>query len=181
MQIDTVPAQTMVAQDGTYTLEVPAGEYTLRVSKAVGEGLEEKAEATITVTASGTFTYDLIVFQELQEFEEPDLSGLAEEPQTTISPLFLLAILLLIIGGIVFFIARMKRNIEKEIREEDELMEKVFQFIKKEKRTTQKDIRKQFPYAEATISLVLTSLEHEKKITKIKKGRSNVIVYNKVK
>lgn len=180
IQINTIPEQTLVAQEGTYKLEVPAGEYTLKVSKASGEGLEEKAEANITVPTTGTFTYDLILFQELQEFEEPALDNLIEEP-ATISPLILLAILFVVIGLIVFTIIRMKKKIEREIQEEDELAGKIFLFIKKEKRTTQKNIRKQFPYAEATISLVLTSLEHEKKITKVKKGRSNVILYNKAK
>ena len=60
---------------------------------------------------------------------------------------------------------------------EDADSKMVLDFIKaNDGRTTQKDIRRNFPSSEAKISLVLTDLEAQGKIRKIKKGRGNVIV-----
>jgi uncharacterized membrane protein len=53
----------------------------------------------------------------------------------------------------------------------------IITFIKREGgRTTQKDIRKAFPLSEAKISLMVSDLEEQGKIKKIRKGRGNVIV-----
>ncbi|MBI2136250.1 hypothetical protein HYU06_04205 [Candidatus Woesearchaeota archaeon] len=60
---------------------------------------------------------------------------------------------------------------------EDADAKMVLEFIKAGGgRTTQKDIRKSFPSSEAKISLILTDLEAQGKIRKIKKGRGNVVV-----
>ena len=62
---------------------------------------------------------------------------------------------------------------------EDADSKMVLDFIRsQEGRTTQKDIRKNFPSSEAKISLILTDLEAQGKIRKIKKGRGNVVVMN---
>jgi len=45
-----------------------------------------------------------------------------------------------------------------------------------EGRANQKDIRKLIPYSEAKISLLITELEHEGKLKRIKKGRGNIII-----
>lgn len=63
------------------------------------------------------------------------------------------------------------------IEEPDELA-KLAGFIKSHKRATQKDIRKQIPLSEAKISLMLTDLESQGKIRKIKKGRGNIIIWD---
>jgi len=53
-------------------------------------------------------------------------------------------------------------------------------FIKKEGgRTTQKEIRKNIGLGEAKVSLIITELEHKKKVKRIKKGRGNIIILNK--
>ena len=62
--------------------------------------------------------------------------------------------------------------------EEPDELEKVLAFIKAHRRVTQKDIRKEFPLSEAKISLIITDLESQAKVRKIKKGRGNIIIYN---
>jgi uncharacterized membrane protein len=52
----------------------------------------------------------------------------------------------------------------------------VLELIKKKKRLTQKEIRREVPMSEAKISLVLAELEDQGKIKKIRKGRGNIIV-----
>jgi len=64
---------------------------------------------------------------------------------------------------------------ETSAEEEDELA-KVLAFIRSHKRVTQKEIRKAFPLSEAKISLIITDLESQGKVRKIKKGRGNVII-----
>jgi uncharacterized membrane protein len=64
------------------------------------------------------------------------------------------------------------------VAEESDDFAELAAFISKHKRVTQKDIRKQFPMSEAKISLMLTDLESQGKIRKIKKGRGNVIVWD---
>ncbi len=56
-------------------------------------------------------------------------------------------------------------------------LQSIISFIEKEGgRTTQKELRKHFPYSEAKISLMLAELEHKNTLEKIKKGRGNIII-----
>jgi len=41
---------------------------------------------------------------------------------------------------------------------------------------TQKEIRKNFPVSQASISLILTELENDGKLKKIKRGKGNIII-----
>jgi len=50
-------------------------------------------------------------------------------------------------------------------------------YLQREKRVTQKEMRKQFPVSEAKISLILAELESKGKIEKLKKGRGNIIIW----
>jgi len=64
IEIDTQPIQQYLAKDGTYNLELPTGDYTLRASKG-----DLMTEETISVTSEGTFVYDLFLFPSLGEDE----------------------------------------------------------------------------------------------------------------
>ena len=55
-------------------------------------------------------------------------------------------------------------------------LSELYEFIRKHKRTTQKEIRKTIPLSEAKISLMITDLESRNLIKKIKKGRGNIII-----
>ena len=73
-----------------------------------------------------------------------------------------------------------KEEVSKTSKIEDFLSKDVIKFIKEEGgRVTQKDIRKKFPYSEAKISLIITELEKDNIVERIKKGRGNVIVLKK--
>ncbi|MBR9690675.1 winged helix-turn-helix transcriptional regulator, partial [Candidatus Woesearchaeota archaeon] len=71
-----------------------------------------------------------------------------------------------------------KKNLTKKIsKKEDKDLEKIILIIKKHgKRITQKELRKEIPLSEAKISLMISELEDEGKIKRIKKGRGNIIV-----
>ncbi len=61
---------------------------------------------------------------------------------------------------------------------EDPDKARILSCIQKEKRLTQKELRKGFPFSEAKMSLILAELEHDGSIRKIKKGRGNVLIAN---
>ena len=69
----------------------------------------------------------------------------------------------------------LNENSKKE-EEMDEDLNNIYNIIKKEKRITQKELRKDSILSEAKISLIITQLEKENKIQKIKKGRINIII-----
>ena len=69
-----------------------------------------------------------------------------------------------------------KENLIPLVQETDNELNKMLCFIKKEKRTTQKELRKMFPFSEAKISLMISDLESQGKIRKIKRGRGNIII-----
>ena len=59
----------------------------------------------------------------------------------------------------------------------DKDLENLIEFIKKQEgRTTQKDIRNNFPHSEAKISLMIAELEDKEIVKKLKKGRGNIII-----
>jgi uncharacterized membrane protein len=94
---------------------------------------------------------------------------------------FMLLTIVIIVGFLYMQQKRKKpkRRQRRIVREEamPDISRQVLDFIKSEQgKTTQKEIRKHIPYSEAKISIVLTELEHNGKIERIKKGRSNVIV-----
>lgn len=59
----------------------------------------------------------------------------------------------------------------------DDSLQKIVTFMKNQDgRTTQKELRKLFPFSEAKMSLLIADLEQQKKIKKIKKGRGNILI-----
>jgi uncharacterized membrane protein len=56
-------------------------------------------------------------------------------------------------------------------------LEDLLAIIRKEGgRITQQELRRQMPYSEAKVSLMLAELEDQGRIRKIKKGRGNIII-----
>jgi len=182
IEINTSPPQRQVAIDGSYSFEVSSGSYIIIARTIDNEAL---AREEITITGEGKYILDIIAFIELNELEDTDLDidpGLDIEEKNKTGVIVIIIVVLLLVASLLFFIYKKKKKPEKEepILDGDDLKKKVLNIITKEDgRTTQKEIRKQLPYSEAKISLVLTELESEGKIRKIKKGRSNVIILNK--
>ncbi len=183
VEVDSVPVQKMVVQDGKYQFQVPSGAYTLTVKG--GQGLSTVlAEEHAQVAGDGVFTIDIVLFPELngngnELLEDPagELSGLLEEKD---SFPWRWMIGLVIILGVGFFVwKRMQKpeRKEEEITDDAAALDRILKILKEEQgRMTQKDLRKRVPYSEAKLSLMVTELEAKGKIEKIKKGRGNVLV-----
>ena len=187
VEIDTSPRQQMVTANGTYSFNVPPGSYTLKARHVKSDA--EIAE-NISALSEGDYVLDLILFPSLESEEvllEEELEILPVEEILEERPdvqwlLWLLVFLAL--GYIVYKVSRrpqrvIEKEVVKEIREVavQEELQKILEFIEKEGgRTTQKDIRKNFPYSEAKISLMIDELVSKKLLKKIKKGRGNIII-----
>ena len=64
----------------------------------------------------------------------------------------------------------------------DDDLNKIIQLLKKNQgRMSQRELRKHFALSEAKISLMITELETEGKLKKIKKGRGNILILEKFK
>lgn len=70
-----------------------------------------------------------------------------------------------------------KGKFEEEKPVGDEAIAKTLAILKRERRVTQKDIRKELKISEAKASLIIADLEAQGKVKKIKRGRGNVILY----
>ena len=175
LRINTIPEQTFVAKDGSYSFTVSEGKYTIT---AIYESNYKKYSISqqIQVVDEGDYILDLILFPDLSEEQDIlDQDIDLENPyQEKISYLWYVGFILIIV--IITILFKLQKPKPKE---EDDITKKVLKFIKDNGgRTTQKDIRKKFPMSEAKISLVITELEHKNKIKKIKKGRGNIIILN---
>ncbi|MBI2564379.1 hypothetical protein HYV79_00110 [Candidatus Woesearchaeota archaeon] len=182
--------QVYVSQDGIYSFTVNEGTYILQATKKPDLKIEEQ----IIVKQKENYTIDLILLPDISEetylLQETGVSLEKEEKQKI--SYWWLTILVLFILSIIFFIKKKRKqevkqksdNYQPQVLTEikppaDKLEQIIISFIKKEGgRTSQKDLRKNIPYSEAKISLVITQLESEGKIKKIKKGRGNIIVLN---
>jgi len=187
VEVNSFPKQVYVSKEGMYSFDLKAGNYII---KANYEANLKKytSEHNITIVEEGNYVLDLILFPDLTEDTElienrEQLDIIYEEDNKNY--LWIIAGLsAVILVFVVFFIFNKFRKKKKKSVEVEgiDAVEEVIKFIEKEDgRTTQKDIRKQFPVSEAKISLIVSELEHKGIIKKIKRGRGNLIVLNKGK
>ncbi len=195
VEIDTVPKQILVVKDGSYAFDLDPGTYTITATFLPDD---LKITEYVTIKDQGTYNLDLILFPNLDpeteildEISEIDLTEtFIEENVNTLGRLVTAIVLLGLVIAVVIIWFKFKKKteeIKKDVKKQvakvskpavpDDLKELVA-FIKHEGgRTTQKEIRRQFPQSEAKISLMIAELEDKGIIKKIKKGRGNIIVF----
>lgn len=196
VEINSRPEQLYVAKNGSYEFFVPQGDYVLKASYYD----EMYTEENISVASEGNYALDLILMPNITETPPLENELITETFEEKRNYLLEGGIILLIIAAIAVIIRvgwvismkkqkkrLTKRKIEKiaeespeEIPGETDLNDKIMGVIRKSGgRTTQKEIRKELPYSEAKISLVIAELEHQGVVQKIKKGRGNIIILKK--
>ncbi|MBR9700482.1 hypothetical protein GOV11_01305 [Candidatus Woesearchaeota archaeon] len=175
--VSTTPEQKIVALGGEYSFEVNPGTYLLRAESEIDGDLFFD-EQEITIETDGIYNLDLILVPSFEDLEDLELEKQPEELDSLSGYLiaWTLFFIVLVIMFLVFFYTK-KRTLKSE---DDEFRAAVLTVLKKHKgRATQKELRKELPFSEAKASLVLTELESEGKIKKIKKGRGNIIILQK--
>ncbi len=128
VEIDTDPAQALVADNGSYRFTVPPGSYLLEASHFEDNRLSSYAAQNITVTGDGVFVRDLILLPYVGDVflvdpgELPDLDSLEPDisssiPSTTIEPTprdsdeggvtaFLLASIIVVLAAVAYLLRR---------------------------------------------------------------------------
>ena len=187
--VNSIPPQTKVSKDGTYSFDLEPGDYTIKASYSESNEVKESAIENIKITKQGSFVLDLILFPDFEE-EEELLKDTEEEVvgdeyfKTEVSYFDIIISIIAILGfALIIFLTIKHKKAIKEVKlevkkpEVSDLADRVLDFIKEQEgRTTQKDIRKKFPLSEAKISLVISELENKEIIKRIKKGRGNIII-----
>ncbi|PIN76915.1 hypothetical protein COV17_00360 [Candidatus Woesearchaeota archaeon CG10_big_fil_rev_8_21_14_0_10_36_11] len=192
--------QKYLSKDGTYSFELPIGEYTLTAQKGFIQ-----TEEYIAITDETTRIYDLFLLPSFveedalwQDTEEQFLFFTEEVPEEGY-PLWRY----IITGCIIIFLlwrfgrkrvkygplrkfrknfalekAKTTEEHKEDIAREPQYIDDVIQIIQKHGgRITQKELRREMLHlSEAKISLIVTELEHNGKVEKVKKGRGNVIL-----
>lgn len=192
VEVDTEPKQQFISKDGTYSFNVPAGEYTIEAKYYLDGLLESSATEDISVKSDGDFVLDLILFPVIDSelIEEADDISIDDdyfEERKDYSLIILFGVVIIVLLLLVYLL-KMKKLVKKEGEKEQKIKDfelrgkeedyydKVLAIIKESKRITQKEIRKQIPLSEAKISLIIAELEHKGLIEKIKKGRGNILI-----
>ena len=184
IEINSTPKQTKILKDGTYSFMLPVGDYVIKATYVTNYNVYS-TEENITIVDEGRYIVDLIVFPDLSEESELLLLGeginledIYEDEQTF--PWVYIFLILVVIATVIMFVKKRKpkeKTEEKILEEEIDPKDKIYDFIKqKGGRVTQREIRKNFPVSQASISLILTELENDGKLKKIKRGKGNIII-----
>ncbi|HIH04729.1 TPA: hypothetical protein HA228_00740 [Candidatus Woesearchaeota archaeon] len=193
VEVNTTPQQKLVAQDGRYAFEIPKGTYRISAELGANGHVTARENQTVTVLQEGSYVIDLILFPVIDEGELAD-PGLGELGDLGPSgkgywAVAIIVVIGLAIGGGRYYMYNTRagkgsrarheeaQDGRTEGRKDDDDAGKLLSIIKRHGgRATQKELRKEMPFSEAKISLLLAELEHRKKIEKIRKGRGNIIV-----
>jgi len=185
VEINTLPKQFLIAQNGSYSFDVPNGDYIIKAQLMQKNIIIASVQENITIRQPGNYVLDLILFPDVEEGIDEINTDVNENVVDSKSNPAVITIVVLIIAlsiGAVYYI-RKNRLKQKETKEDtkqeqgDDDLNQLIKIIKNEGgRATQKDIRKQIPLSEAKISLMIAELEHNGIVEKIKKGRGNIII-----
>ena len=181
VELNTIPKQRLVAFNGTYSFEVPNGNYLISATYNA-ENLHMNAKENISITSEGNYVLDLFLYPVFDDEEElfKDLEFEIDEPYKETKKIIGFQIIL----GIIFLSAIFGFILLKKPKKKNEKMssdlDKLLTLLEKNHgRMTQKEIRKDFAFSEAKISLMVAELEHLGKVKKIKQGRGNIIILSK--
>lgn len=199
LEIDTIPAQSRVATDGTYAFDdLSPGNYTIRAKYYRNNVLDLADEEEIQIMENeGKFNIDLLLFPptdtELEYLGDINLSSDLEIKGESNLTSYIILFLILIAAGIAIYFRPWKKKtpvseapIESIAQQPiatpktEELPEDLHELyaliMKKGGRVTQKELRGEMKCSEAKVSLMLDDLQDRGYIKKIKKGRSNIII-----
>lgn len=194
--VSSVPSQTFISTDGTYSFELGAGAYALKAIAYEDQIATAEAEETLVIENDGSYVIDLVLFPTVDEADEEIL---ADDAPLESSVWYYYAAPLLAIG-FIWGLLRYRKLKRQRLRQaavahqhksrvetavasnapktlNDPELQKVLDIIKSNSgRLTQKELRRSMPsLSEAKISLMVAELEHKGYIEKIKKGRGNLI------
>ncbi len=199
VEVNSTPVQSKVATDGTYSFELPPGTYLITAKYYRNNVLEYSTEEEIFIDSGGDFTIDLLLFpptgMEDEFLGDINLTDVEINDDSNMNYYVLGLGLLLGTSLAVWYLYRNKKypvhipetEIDINVRPSedtdiegielpDDLSELLGIVNGMGGRVTQKELRKKVKCSEAKVSLMITDLESRGLVTKIKKGRANVII-----
>lgn len=204
LTINTSPMQTKVSKDGTYVFTAENGAYILDAEFRENGVVTLRAQRTILIDKEGDYTIDIILLPDVGMVPTDPLPGEESEPtffDQLMQPALWWSVLIVILAAAGYSIWNVQRNThrakktnkmeekiseeknenvqlaENEPRELDQYAVEVINHMKRGgNRLTQKELRGMMNIGEAKVSLVVSELEEEKIIKKIKRGRGNILV-----
>lgn len=198
VEVNSTPAQSVVATTGTYSFNLPPGSYIVKAKYYRNNILEYTAEEEIQIDREGDFVHDLLLFpptdSEYEYLGDINLTTSMDKSESNLNYYIIILILAFFALMILYWIKKKKGIAIEPIKDEKresppeniaepthkELPEDIHNLydtiLKMGGRTTQKDLRKKIAFSEAKVSLMLDDLEDRGLIKKIKKGRANIII-----
>ncbi len=195
--VNSTPDQAHVASDGSYSFELPPGNYLIKVKYVQLDSLVFSDSINIIIlNEEGKFTIDFILLPEFGDeelFENPpelETPSLEEETSSELFYVFGALIILLLIALTYSHFKKIKKqskisppttSVKKYNEALPEDLKELLEIIKNNGgRITQKELRSLIPLSEAKVSLMVADLENRKLLRKIKRGRGNIIVLNSI-
>ncbi len=199
VQINTRPVQKIFSKTGNYSFEAGPGNYVIRVLALDGVVL---AEENISIAGEGRFEHDILLFLSPDFWEDLIEEPTVEEvslPENSFPAVYLLAAAFIVATTLAIAYLALKKTGRKPskpvkpVKKHEKREKKVqtqFQaplFLTREARelfekiraaggvTTQKDLRREMPFSEGKVSLLITELEDAGLVKRIKRGRANVV------
>ncbi|PIN70512.1 hypothetical protein COV93_01185 [Candidatus Woesearchaeota archaeon CG11_big_fil_rev_8_21_14_0_20_43_8] len=183
VEINTTPNQKMVSRAGTYSFTAPVGSYMIKASHVEAGQIDTYAVENITVESDGDFILDMFTFPDFSENERLFDDGIViDDTLLEGSSKSDLPLIFVLLGSsiLVFVVAFIVLSKKKRSDLGDDCSQELVSILKKNGgRMTQKEIRKEIPLSESKISLMITDLESQGRLKKIKKGRGNVVILTK--
>ena len=133
IEVNSSPIQKQVVKNGSYSFELPNGDYELFVFSLNGSILGHE---NLIIINDGNYKLDIILFPESDTNEEEvDLESDFQEDLNENNYSWIWAILIIVLLLIIFLIFNFRKNrvVKSNNFENDELVNKVLEFIKNEK------------------------------------------------
>ncbi len=191
--VKATPGPQTVATDGTYSLSLSPGSYTIKATYYSGTTPLYEAEENITLQEGENLLLDLLMFPAQEDELEDNYDNALEEEEGREAgveaglPWLGLAVVLIIavIAVVIFYHRKILGLVEKEVATPssarvvglpDDLDEVLNAIRESGGRINQVELRQKLPYSEAKVSLMVSDLEERGLVRKIQKGRGNIIV-----
>ena len=187
VKLEGASTYQVFSSDGTYSMEVAPGAYNISATYYENGTMKGYAKDEIVVGAEGA-SYDIVLFSP-EEFEGVESFGVGEidenipeRQKEDWTPLLVVgAVLLIVIVAVAaYFLLGKKKDGEKpkveKKKELDEEEKKVIEILKgSEGMRNQKELREILKCTDTKISLLISSLEAQGYVKRIKKGRENIV------
>lgn len=186
VKLEGASTYQVFSSDGTYAMEVAPGAYNISAYYYENGTLKGYAKDEIMVGADGA-SYDIVLFSP-DEFEGVEGFGFADVDENipegrkddwTALAGWAVLLIFVMVAAAYFFLSKKKGEKPPEVqkkKEPDDEEKKVIEILKgSEGMRNQKELREILKCTDTKISLLISSLEAQGYVKRIKRGRENIV------